>query len=244
MRKLFLASATLCVLTSQAHAQGVAVIDAQSLLQEIQQVAQSAKAYLLQAQQYSQQIQTYMAFVHDPSLGAAMGLMNRAGLSNDLPVNPMAVQSLTSGVNGLSGIMGKLGTLSALLNTNYSANHVYTPTVNTFGTQAMIANGYSIAGTQGAAQSAYQDLRNHVPIIQALRDRLATATNPKDVADVQAQLQVETVWTDNLQSELAAINVNYQAARDSREQQQEEQLSKEFEGFVNEANAAGMGVTP
>ena len=97
---------------------------------KIQQTAQTAKAYLLQAQQYSQQIQEYMAFVHDPSLGAAMGIMNQAGLSNDLPVNPLAVQSLTSGVNGLSGVMS-----GPLVRSSYRAGRLYK--------QAIQARGHS-----------------------------------------------------------------------------------------------------
>lgn len=246
MKRIWLAGACMLALCGRAHAQGIAVIDAASIFQQIEQLAQEVKSYGLQAQQYLTQVQQLEALVHNPSLGAAMGLMNTTGLNNDLPVNPLAVQSLTNGynsLNSLAGILGKLTTLTNLVNTNYNANHIYSPTDGSWNSQQLIANGNAIAGTQGAAQAAYQDLRNHLPVIQALRDRLLTATNPKDVADAQAQLVAETTWTNNLQSELQAIQVNAEAQAASRAQQDNESLDQGIDSFLAQANAAGEGLT-
>jgi type IV secretion system protein VirB5 len=243
MKKWLLSAAVGCLVPAAAHAQGMAVYDNANLLEQLRQTAQEAKTYLLQTQQYAQQVRTYMAFAHNPSLGAAMGIINQAGLGNSLPINPMQLQGLTSGsVNSLQGFAGKLSSLSGLLNSNFAANHVYTPTNGSFGSQQLAASGYGIAGTQAAAQAAYADIRNHLPVIQSLRDRLATAGNPKDVADAQAQLQAETVWTTNLQAELSAISINYQAAQDSREQQSAEALDKDMDAFLATANAQGRGL--
>jgi hypothetical protein len=246
MKTSFAAGACLALLCGQARAQ-VTVIDPASIYQQVQQLAQQAKAYLLEAQKYAVQTQQYTTeleqlngFIHDPSLGAATGLMNTAGLSNSLPVNPMAVASLTSGFNSLSslsGLLGKVSQLNGLVNTNFATNHVYSPTDGSWNSQQLIANGNAIAGAQGAAQSAYQDLQNHLPILQALRDRLNTATNPKDVADAQSQIQAEAAWTNNLQSELAAIDVSYRAAADSRVQRDNEAMNQSFDNFIASANA-------
>ena len=130
------------------------------------------------------------------------------------------------------------------MNTNFTANHIYSPTDGSWNSQQLIANGNAIAGTQGSAQSAYQDLRNHLPIIQALRDRLLTATNPKDVADAQSQIQAEAAWTSNLQVELAAIDVNSRAQADARVQRDNEGLDKSIDEFLAKANAAGRGLNP
>jgi hypothetical protein len=254
MRQLLLPSACVALLMGHAHAQGVTVNDPTSLIEQVKSLAQEAKGYLLQAQQYStqltqlqQQVEEYQAFVHDPSLGAAGMLMNQAGLGNDLPVNPMALASLTNGygsLTSLSGVLGHLSQLNGLVNTNFATNHVYSPTDGSWNSQQLNANGNAIAGTQGAAQAAYEDLRNHLPVIQALRDRLATATNPKDVADAQAQLQAETAWTGNLQSEVSVIQVNAQAQADSRVQRDNESLDAGIDSFLAQANAAGRGLTP
>ena len=86
---------------------------------EAKQLAQDAKSYLVQAQSLATQAQQYAAeieqlngFIHDPSLGAAMGIMNQQGLGNSLPINPMAVASLTNGYSSLSTLGGILGKLS------------------------------------------------------------------------------------------------------------------------------------
>lgn len=252
MRKLLLVTACLVALTGRVQAQGVPVIDAQSLIAQARQLAQEAKAYILQAQEYATQVQQYAtaveqlnAFVHDPSLGAAMGLMNRAGLDNSLPINPMAVQSLTSGYGSLaslSGILGKLSQLNGLVNSSYATNHIYTCADESYACQQQRANANALAGTQGGALSVYQDLRNHLPVIQALRERLLTARDPKDVADAQAQLQAETLWTNNLQSELQAININADAQREWRAQRDSEALNRGMDQWLEQANADGRGL--
>ena len=233
-------------LCGHARAQGIIVNDPASILEEVQQLTQQVKSYALQAQQFMTEVQQLEAFVHNPNLGAALGLMNTTGLSNDLPVNPAAIQSLTNGyssLTSLAGILGKLTTLTNLVNTNYNTNHIYSPTDGSWNSQQLIAAGNAIAGVQGAAQSAYQDLRTHLPIIQSLRNQLLTATNPKDVADAQSELVAEAAWTNNLQSELAAIQVNAQQQAASRAQQANESLDAGIDSFLQQANAAGEGLT-
>ena len=254
MKRILLAGIALVALIQPVHAQGILVYDNANLLEQVQQLLQAAKSYGLQAQQYATQAQQYLteaeqlrSFVHDPSLGAAAGLMNTAGLSNSLPVNPLALASMASGIGGitsLSGVLGKLSQLNGLVNSNYSSAHVYSPTDQSWNSQQLIANGTAIAAMQGAAQSAYQDLRNHLPIIQALQDRLATATTPKDVMDAHAALQAQATWANNLNSEVQAMDINYRAQADSRVQRDNESLDAGIDSFIAQANAAGRGVNP
>jgi hypothetical protein len=254
MKRTLLTGACLAVLIGHAHAQGITVNDPASILEQVKTLALEGKGYLRQAEQYEtqltqlqQQVDQYRALVHDPSLGAAGALMNQTGLGNSLPINPMALASLSSGygsLTSLSSLLGKLSQLNGLVNSNFATNHIYSPTDGSWNSQQLIANGNAIAGVQAAAQAAYQDLRNHLPVIQALRDRLATATNPKDVADAQAQLQAETAWTNNLQSEISTMQVNYQAQAASRVQRDNESLDAGIDSFLAQANAAGRGITP
>lgn len=245
MKRALLASICLGTLCGPANAV-IEVNDPASILQQIKSYAQEIKSYALQAQQYTTQAQQYYtevqqfnAFVHDPTLGAAMGLMQNAGLGNSLPINPFALQQLTSGYSGLGSTLGALGNLT---NGSYSQNHVYSPTDGSWNSQQLIANGTGIAGTQGAAQAAYQNLRDHMPVIQALRDRLVTATTPKDVQDAQAQLEAETLWTHNLNTQLAAVEVDYRTQQDARVQRDNESLEQGIDKFLADASAAGRGL--
>lgn len=242
------------------------VIDTAALGQWAQQLVNDVKAYGLQLQQYAgevkswatqnlqwlQQVQQYATqlqqytneltmlenWVRNPSLGAAMGLLNMAGLGNSLPVNAYAVLNLVEGRSygqgGFPEISGVLSSLSSLTAGAYSANHVYTPTDASWASQELISNANSIAGEQGVAQAAVSDLQSHAAALQALRDHLATASSPKDVQDAQAQIELEQVWTVNEAAQLTAVNAAYAAQRDSREQQANEELAKDLDAFTGD----------
>jgi Type IV secretion system proteins len=245
------------------------VIDTAALGQWAQQLGNEVKAYGLQLQQYAgevkswatqnlqwlQQLQQYAVqlqqytneltmlenWVHNPSLGAALGVLNIAGLGNSLPVNASAVLNLVNGRSygqgGLPEISGVLSSLSGLTAGAYFANHVYTPTDASWASQELISNANSIAAEQGVAQAAVSDLQAHAAALQALRNHLATSSSPKDVQDAQAQIELEQVWTVNEAAQLAAINAAYAAQRDARSQRANEQLAQELEAFAGTAKS-------
>jgi hypothetical protein len=263
-RSWLLAGAGALALSGQAYAQ-VAVRDDANLIEWGTSIANEVKAYALQAkqyigeefswatqaQQYAVQGQQYLteatqlaAFVHDPNLGAAMGLLNAAGLGNSLPVSPYAVMGVVNGVSygngGIPNIAGVLGSLSGLAGQAYTANHVYTPADGTWASQQSISTANSIAGTQGTALAAYGDLRTHAAALQAMRDRLASATTPKDVQDAQAEIALEQTWTANQQAQIAAVQSAYAAQADSRAQQEDEKITQSLDADMAEGRAAGI----
>jgi len=262
MRKILLIGMCTAVLCGSARAQGIAVHDEANLLEQIQQLIAEAKSYALQAQQYlteqlswAKQVQQYatqlqqyaveteqfLAFVHNPTLGAAMALLNQAGLGSTMPVNPMAVMSLVNGFNGFSAgglpslIGGIASSLNALSGSSYAANHIYSPTDNSWNSQQLIANANSISGTQGTALASYQQLQAHAATLQALRDRLMTAVDPKDVEDAQAEIQLESLWTGNQQASLAAVQITAQTQDLARLQRQHEAVDKGVDEFLQQA---------
>jgi len=162
--------------------------------------------------------------------------MNLAGVGNSLPVNPMAVMGLVNGfsgsIGGLSGSLGKLQQLNGLVNMTYGANHIYSPTDGSWASKQLNDSGTAIAGTQGSAASLLQDLQSHVPVLQALRDKLASSTNMKDVADAQGAIQSEIAWTANTQAQLNAIQVAASVQQDNRVQRDNEALSQSFSRFA------------
>jgi type IV secretion system protein VirB5 len=264
MKRVLTAGAGLLALSGTAQAQ-VSVFDWAGLVQavkdygiQLQQQAVETKqligdqlSWATQAQQYAMQGQQYITeatqlagFIHDPNLGAAMGLLNHAGLGSTMPVSPYAVMGVVNGVQygagGLPQMQGILGSLSGFSTTAYTANHVYTPTDGTWTSQQIIANGNSIAGTQGTALTAYQDLTTHAGAFQALRDNLSAATDPKDVADAQAEIALEQTWTTNEAAKLTAAQLTYQAQQASREQQASEQITRSLDNQLVQARAEGI----
>lgn len=249
MRRALLAGACMVVFTHTARAD-FPVIDlvstaqeAKTYLVEAEQYAKQGAQYVLQGQQFETETTQLLAFVHNPNLGSAMALLNAAGLGSSLPNAPAAVMALIQGVNygpgGIAEIQGILSVLSGLAQQSYAANHVYSPTDGTWASQQLITRGNQIAGEQGAAMAGYNDLQLHEAALQALRDRLATATTPKDVQDTQAQIELEAVWTNNAAAKLSAVQAAYQAQRDSREQQLSEQTTKSLDNQIQQALAVG-----
>src|SRR5271165_6308460 len=117
-----------------------------------------AKQYATQLQQYANDLQLFMNFYHNPSLGAAMGIMNGVGLGSIMPFSPYAVMSLVNGFQygggGIPQITGLANVLNGLVGSAYTTNHVYTPTDGSWGSQQVIARANGIAGEQGSAMGA------------------------------------------------------------------------------------------
>ncbi len=220
------------------------LLDAKAYVTQQLQWTEQYRQGLVQAQQYLTETEQLIAFVHNPSLGAVLGLMNQAGLGNDLPVNGYAVLGLINGVRygggglpELQGILSQLGTASS---TAYTANHVYSPTDGSLASQRLIANGNSIAGTQGAATTAYDNLTAHEAVLEALRAKLLTASTPKDVSDLQSQINTEQVWVASLHAKLDAIKMAGDAQIASQQQQLAEQTSASLDNQIAQARARGV----
>lgn len=204
-------------------------------LQWLQQIQQ----YTVQLQQYTNELTMLENWVRNPSLGAAMGLLNIAGLGSSLPVNAYAMLNLVEGRSygegGLPEISGVLSSLSGLTAGAYSANHVYTPTDASWASRELISNANSIAGEQGVAQAAVSDLQAHAAALQALRDHLTASISPKDVQDAQAQIALEQVWTVNESAQLVAVNAAYAAQRDAMAQRDNEKMNQDITSFIASA---------
>ena len=217
----------------------IPVIDSTNLAQQIKGYLQDLKGYATQLQQLQQEMQqvqwlisTYQSFVHDPSLGGAMALLNQVGIDNPLPVNPYAIQTL---LNGQGGISGTLGALSTLSNSSFSTNHVYSPSDGSWASQQLNANGNGIAGAQGTALQIFQQVSSHYPVIQALRARLLAATTPKDVADAQAQIGAEQAWEQNASAQLQSVALLNTAQAQSNQQRQNEKLDQDIDAVLQAA---------
>jgi type IV secretion system protein VirB5 len=233
-----LAIASISITGPRAEAQ-IPVTDVASLAQQIKGYLQDLKSYATQLQQLQQEVQqvqwlisTYQSFVHDPSLGGAMALLNQVGIDNPLPVNPYAIQTL---LNGQGGISGTLGALSTLSNSSFSTNHVYSPSDGSWASQQLNANGNGIAGAQGTALQIFQQVSTHYPVIQALRARLLAATTPKDVADAQAQIGAEQAWEQSATAQLQSVALLNAAQAQSNQQRQNERLDQDIDAVLQAA---------
>lgn len=243
MRKTLLTASLLagCLMAQPSRAQ-IAVQDQANLVQQAQDYLQILKSYALQAQQYAaqaQQLETAItqldAFIQNPDLGAAMGLMQTAGLTSAIPVDPSAVQSI---VSGSGGVQGTFGALSGLMAGSLGANNVYTCTDPSWACTQARAAAAGNAGQQGLAMNSIATLAAHLPVIQSLRYDLATARDPAQREHVTAELQAETAWGIQENDRLMATNIMLTSEQTVRDQQAKEKLTKDLDTSISRYDAA------
>jgi hypothetical protein len=245
MRRLLLAAVALSCLCQQVRAQTI-VSDPGSLVQQVKAFVQENKKYLLQLQQLQHEAQTAIqtgqmvaGMIQHPSLGAAMGLMNMAGLGSVLPVSPYAVQGIISGRGNIAGLPNQL---SGLINGSFGSNSVYTCTDNSWACQQQQMNSRGLNGSQGIAMNALQTVASHVPILNELRANLAEATTPAERENAMAAIQTEHAWAEQQQVQLTSVALMMQSQRDLRDQRDNEAMSRGIDSWLEQANASGRGL--
>ena len=97
--------------------------------QLFEQVRQGLQELQLLQQQLEQVMAVYNSLSHVTDLASAVGVLQTLGIQNPLPVNIGSVQGLLAGTGSPQGMLGSIG---SLFNTNFDANHVYTPTGDSF----------------------------------------------------------------------------------------------------------------
>lgn len=235
-----------------AEAEKAFALQVEEYATQVRQFIGEEFSWVTQAQQYATQLQQYfneamllLNFVHHPTLGVAMGMMNQVGLGNSLPFNPQSAMNLINGMSygqgGFAAIGGLLNALSGMASSSYEQNRLYTPTDASWTSQQLIANGNGIAGSQGVAGASYADYRNHMAVLPSLRQNLLTADTTKDTLDASGQLQAEMAWNMNQLGQSYAISTMSQLQQQARTQRDEERLACELEMFRTGGGACPTG---
>lgn len=236
MRRLLLigaASASL-LLAPRAHAQ-MAVFDAKSFGQLVQQLQQAQQLLVTAKEQFSVAVSQFQSFNHLTSMGQLMpGLMTQ-GLTNPLPGTAQEVQGLLTGAGGG-------GALSSLMSGILRGNTVYTPTDPSWMSQHIIQDGRSIAGAQALSEQLYQSMATRIPMMQQLASQLQTASDPKDVMDLQARLASEQAIVQSQQAQAQTLTTWYTAQTSLMQQQVAERRVQEADEFLHEASSNGVNV--
>jgi len=248
-------------LAPRAHAD-LPVIDFSSLFQQItsyvtqvKQWVQEQTSWFTQLQQLQHELQTDFStaqmlagFVQNPSLGSLMGIMGMLGLTNDLPINPYSLLSLTSGygnMSSLSGIIGtgsaKLSMLTSLVPSTYDADKVYScPTATTsFGcTQSDVAMR-AASTTKGVLATMVSQLQDHMQVLNQARTQLESASDPATRENLQAVVQTETAYMTNVSGQIQAVNGIAAAQQAIIQQQGDQRVRSDFAGMASQ-----LGGTP
>lgn len=246
-------------LVHEAHSQ-LAVLDIGTEINTLNTALNSAKTYIqgqlawatqlkqlaTETASYLTEAQTLWSLVHNPSIGAALGILSQAGLDTSLPYTGYSAMSVVNGFKSfgaggfnLGAIQGVVGTLSTFGGVSYNANHIYTPTGNMWSGQEMNTRAGQIAGTQGAAAAAMQDFENHRAALGALRTQGLEASNALDQAATNTQVNIENAWGVNELGKLMAVQVASEAQTEANKQRDDEVLQRGTDHMLDALKQAG-----
>lgn len=203
----------------QSMASGIPVVDIASIAQTIKQ--------LLEMQKQFSELQNQTGLAAD-QLDSLTGVRNMADLVNDpssryyIPADYQDILKLTAMIQGgdYDGLQDRLGdildavTLLDIDDTAYASGSIEA--------EDYVADQNQIALNSALAEAAYNEANDRTANIQVLLDKVNDATDPKDIADLQARIAAEQLMLTNEQNKLIALEQT-QAAYWERQQQRKKE---------------------
>jgi type IV secretion system protein VirB5 len=188
----------------QANSTGIPVVDAAHISQTAtgwaNQVASMAKEFVQMKQQYDMLTQQFNNLNGVTDLGS---LVNNPALKQYLPSDYQAI--LNAGYGNSSAIRAATkitGIENTSLNPNSDAAKLFE------------ANAIQASLNRATAEAGYKQASDRFSDIQVLLDKINTVPDAKDMADLQARIQVEQVMMQNETNKLAMLGQLAQAQRD------------------------------
>jgi type IV secretion system protein VirB5 len=217
VKKFFLVVLSLGLVWNPAHA-GIPVIDAANLAQAVQQVLAWAQQYQQMMEQYQQMQQAY---------NNLNGVRNMGDLVNDpqtrkyLPDEYQEI--LTNGVGQWEAIRNAARKFD-IADSGLSAS--------SDAAQAFEQSAKQAAINRASAEEAYEAASKRFGDIQVLLDKVNSAPDAKDIADLQARIQAEQVMVQNEANKLQMLAQLAQAQKDLHNQQVNEISMKSSRGAM------------
>lgn len=201
----------------------VVVFDPQGLAQQMQQLQNQVQQLAALKQQLEQGQQLYGSLNRLTDVNSVGALLARPEIRGALPSSAQDIQRLFSG----SGT-GALGGAAA---SRLSANQHYSSPGNDFYAQEIGRLARSTAGGQSLAQGIYDAASRRMEGLEQLRQRLGTATDAKEVLDLQARLQVEQGFLQIDTLRMQALSQLQQAEIAVSQQRREEEQRRQVDSF-------------
>ncbi|WP_142781950.1 P-type DNA transfer protein VirB5 [Agrobacterium sp. T29] len=183
---LFLATVTLLASVGLANAQGIPVTDQAAIAKQIESIAQLKSQLDALNQQLQQAQQLYGSLNKITNMADVASLLNDSSIRKALPQNFNAIESLFKGSG--SGVFGD--SASKFL----EGNSTYRTDANDFYAQELSRVQNKNAGQLSLGQQIYDAATKRIDGIDELRQKISSAADAKDIADLQARLQAETAF--------------------------------------------------
>jgi len=184
--RLVLATVTLLASVGLADAQGIPVTDQAAIAKQIESIAQLKSQLDALNQQITQAQQLYGSLNKITNMADVASMLNDSSIRKALPQDFNAIESLFTGSG--SGVFGDSAAKFLEGNSTYCTN------ANDFYAQELSRIQNKNAGQMSLGQQIYDAATKRIDGIDELRQKISSAADAKDIADLQARLQAESAF--------------------------------------------------
>ncbi|WP_168878832.1 P-type DNA transfer protein VirB5 [Rhizobium sp. P28RR-XV] len=204
-----------------AGAQGIPVIDQTAIAKQIESITQLKSQLDALNQQLQQAQQLYGSLNKLTNMADVAGLLNDPAIRKALPKDFSAVESLLKGSGS--------GTLGDAASKFLTDNSTYKTSANDFYAQELSRLQNKNAGQMSLGQQIYDAATRRIDGIDQLRQQISSASDAKDIADLQARLQAETAFLQTDMLRMQGLQMVQQAEVQVDEQRRAEDWRKRMD---------------
>ncbi|MCA1439369.1 P-type DNA transfer protein VirB5 [Ensifer sp. IC4062] len=204
-----------------ACAQGIPVIDQTAVAKQIESIAQLKSQLDTLNQQLQQAEQLYGSLNKLTDMADVASLLNDPSIRQALPENFQAVASLLRGTD--------LGVLGDAASKFLEDNSTYRTSANDFYAQELSRLQNRNAGEMSLGQQIFDAATKRIGGIDQLRRQISSASDAKEIADLQARLQAEAAFLQNDMLRMQALRMMQEAQRQVDEQRKAEDWRKRMD---------------
>jgi type IV secretion system protein VirB5 len=209
--------------TSPADAQGIPVIDQAAIAKQIESIIQLKSQLDALNRQIQQAQQLYGSLNKLTNMADIAGVLNDPSIRKALPEDFSTIERLLKGSG--SGALGDAA--SKFL----SDNSTYKTSANDFYAQELSRVQNRNAGQMSLGQQIYDAATKRIDGIDQLRQQISSASDAKDIADLQARLQAETAFLQTDVLRMQGLQMVQQAERQIDEQRKAEDWRKRMDAM-------------
>lgn len=215
------------VLSAQlAQAQGIPVIDQTAIAKHIESIAQLKSQLDALNQQITQAEQLFGSLNKLTNMADVASVLKDPAIRKALPENFSAIEGLING-NG-SGVFGEA--TSRFL----ESNSTYQTSANDFYAQELSRLQQRNAGQMSLGQQIYDAATKRIDGIDQLRQQISSASDAKDIADLQARIQAESAF---LQTDVLRMQ-GLQMVQQAQAQVEEQRKAEDWRRRIDNMNTA------
>lgn len=197
-----------------AAGQGIPVIDQTAIAKQIESIAQLKNQLDALNQQIEQAQQLYGSLNKLTDMADVASVLNDPAIRQALPTDFSAIEALFNG-NGT-------GVFADSSSKFLESNSTYRTSADDFYAQELSRIQNKNAGQMSLGQQIYDAATKRIDGIDELREKISTASDAKDIADLQARLQVEQAFLQTDVVRMEGLRIVQQAQVQVDEQRKAE----------------------